>query len=66
MSRSRLWPRTTELDRLMDAARNGSQAALGKMLAKCQDYLLLVANHELGRDLQGKIGGQTLCKRRLS
>ena len=46
----------------MDAARNGSQAALGKMLAKCQDYLLLVANHELGRDLQGKIGASDLVQ----
>jgi RNA polymerase sigma-70 factor (ECF subfamily) len=62
VSRSRFWPRTSELDALIAAARNGSPGAVGKLLASCRDYLLLVANHELGRDLQGKIGASDLVQ----
>jgi RNA polymerase sigma-70 factor (ECF subfamily) len=62
MSRSRLRPATSEIDALFDAAQTGSQAALGRLLEGCRDYLLLIANRELGRDLHGKIGASDLVQ----
>ncbi|HEV3136303.1 MAG TPA: sigma-70 family RNA polymerase sigma factor [Pirellulales bacterium] len=62
MSLSRIWPKSAELEPLIMAARGGSQAALGRLLETCRDYLLLVANRELGRDLIAKVGGSDLVQ----
>ena len=62
MSLSRFWPESNELDGLIAAARGGSHEALGTLLERCRDYLLLVAGREIGRDLQGKIGASDLVQ----
>ena len=62
MSLSRIWPESNELDSLIVAARAGSPTALGTLLERCRDYLLLIAGRELGRDLQGKIGASDLVQ----
>ena len=62
MGLSRIWPGSAELDRLIVAARGGSREALGTLLERCRDYLLLVAGRELGRDLQGKVGASDLVQ----
>jgi RNA polymerase sigma-70 factor (ECF subfamily) len=40
--------------RWLPAARAGSQEAVGRALEACRGYLLLIANRELGADLQPK------------
>lgn len=40
----------------VDAARRGSDVALGRALETCREYLLLVAKKELGGELGGKLG----------
>jgi len=40
----------------IEAAKNGSEEALGRVLEWCRPYLLRVANEELATDLQGKVG----------
>ncbi len=62
MSLSPIWPASEELDGLIVAARGGSPEALGTLLERCRDYLLLVAGRELGRDLQGKVGASDLVQ----
>jgi RNA polymerase sigma-70 factor (ECF subfamily) len=62
MSLSRFWPESNELDGLIVVARAGSPGALGTLLERCREYLLLVAGRELGRDLQGKIGASDLVQ----
>jgi RNA polymerase sigma-70 factor (ECF subfamily) len=62
MNLSRIWPKSAELESLIGAARNGSQTALGQLLETCRDYLLLVANREVGRDLHAKVGGSDLVQ----
>jgi len=42
------------LESLIAEARGGSTAALGELLARCQRYLLLVANQTLESDLRPK------------
>jgi RNA polymerase sigma-70 factor (ECF subfamily) len=44
------------------AAREGSQAALGVLFESCRNYLLLIANRDLGRDIQAKIGASDLVQ----
>jgi RNA polymerase sigma-70 factor (ECF subfamily) len=41
---------------LLNAARTGSQEALGQLLESCRGYLLMVATGELDSDLQAKEG----------
>jgi RNA polymerase sigma-70 factor (ECF subfamily) len=40
----------------LQAARQGSPQALGALLEHFRHYLLLVANHRLGADVQAKVG----------
>lgn len=51
-----------ELERLIDAARNGSDEALGRLLDGCRDYLLLIANQEVAADLRPKVGASDLVQ----
>jgi len=43
-------------------AQAGSTAALGELLESCRNYLLLVANRELGDDLQAKLGASDVVQ----
>lgn len=47
---------------LIKAARGGSNEALGDLFAVCRDYLLLVANTELGRNLRAKVGASDVVQ----
>jgi RNA polymerase sigma-70 factor (ECF subfamily) len=47
---------------LVDAARNGSNEALGELLDQWRNYLLLVANQELGDDLAAKAGASDVVQ----
>jgi RNA polymerase sigma-70 factor, ECF subfamily len=62
MNLSRIWPGASELDALVVSARAGSREALGTLLARSRDYLLLVADRELGGDLAGKLGASDLVQ----
>lgn len=53
---------TTELASLIEAARQGSKEALGRILAECRPYLLLIANEELDSDLRAKVGASDLVQ----
>jgi len=44
------------------AARAGSKAALGALLEECRNYLLLIANRELGEGIQAKVGASDLVQ----
>jgi len=44
------------------AAREGSQLALGVLFESCRNYLLLIANRDLGRSIQAKIGASDLVQ----
>jgi len=44
------------------AGRNGSAEARGKLFERCREYLLLVADRELDRELRGKIGDSDLVQ----
>lgn len=46
----------------LSIARSGSVAALGEVFESCRNYLLLVANHKLGDDLQAKIGASDVVQ----
>jgi RNA polymerase sigma-70 factor (ECF subfamily) len=55
------------IPRLLQAARGGSQEALGQLLQTYRNYLLLVANRALDPDLRAKGGAsdltqETFCK----
>src|SRR5262249_40289408 len=47
---------------LLEAARSGSQEALGQLLELSRGYLLMVANGELASDLQAKGGPSDLVQ----
>jgi RNA polymerase sigma-70 factor (ECF subfamily) len=49
----------------LTAARAGSQEALGQALEACRGYLLLIAQRELGRELQAKGGASDLVQQTL-
>jgi RNA polymerase sigma-70 factor (ECF subfamily) len=46
----------------IEAAKNGSEEALGQVLEWCRPYLLRVADEELATDLQGKLGASDLVQ----
>jgi RNA polymerase sigma-70 factor (ECF subfamily) len=50
------------LARWLEAARGGSAEALGRLLEGCRRYLLLVANRQLGPELQAKGGASDLVQ----
>jgi RNA polymerase sigma-70 factor (ECF subfamily) len=47
---------------LVDAARSGSNEALGQLLDQWRNYLLLIANQELGDDLAAKAGASDVVQ----
>lgn len=47
---------------MLNAARAGSSEALGRLLEECQNYLLLVANREIGSDLRAKAGASDIVQ----
>jgi RNA polymerase sigma-70 factor (ECF subfamily) len=47
---------------LIEAAHSGSREVLGHLLESCRQYLLLIANEELGDDLQAKAGASDLVQ----
>jgi len=56
-----LWE-STRFERLIQDAQAGSADSLGQLLEQFRDYLLLVANRELGRDLHRKVGASDLVQ----
>lgn len=51
--------------RVMSQARAGDRAAIDDLFAQFRGYLLLIANEELGRDLQGKFGASDFVQETL-
>ena len=47
---------------LLEAARAGDVAALGRLFESCRRYLELVAGRELANDLQAKVGASDLVQ----
>ena len=50
------------LDATIEAAHAGSRSSLGRLLESCRNYLLLVANRELGPGIHAKIGASDLVQ----
>jgi RNA polymerase sigma-70 factor (ECF subfamily) len=50
------------LERLLDEARHGSDAAIGSLFESARAYLLFLANKELPRGLQAKFGASDLVQ----
>lgn len=50
------------IERLLDDARQGSSAALGKLFESARTYLLFLANKELPPDLRAKMGASDLVQ----
>jgi RNA polymerase sigma-70 factor (ECF subfamily) len=46
----------------LEAARRGSLSAVGSVFEECRNYLLLIANRELGPSIQAKIGASDLVQ----
>jgi RNA polymerase sigma-70 factor, ECF subfamily len=46
----------------IEAAHAGSKSSLGRLLESCRNYLLLVANRELGPGIHAKIGASDLVQ----
>jgi RNA polymerase sigma-70 factor (ECF subfamily) len=53
---------SAERERWLQAARNGSQSALGRLLESYRPYLLMVANHELDPALAVKMAPSDLVQ----
>lgn len=51
-----------EVSLRIDAARYGSRAALGELLAAYHGYLLMIASEELPDELRGKLGASDLVQ----
>jgi RNA polymerase sigma-70 factor, ECF subfamily len=49
-------------DERIAAARDGSSSAIGSILEECRNYLLLIANRELGQSFQAKIGASDVVQ----
>ena len=54
-----------EFDAWIAEARMGSGESLGKLLAVCRDYLLLLAEKELPTDLRAKVGASDVVQESL-
>jgi len=46
----------------MAAAHEGSPSAIGSIFEECRNYLLLIANRQLGQSIQAKIGASDLVQ----
>jgi len=46
----------------MAAAHEGSLSAIGSIFEECRNYLLLIANRQLGQSIQAKIGASDLVQ----
>jgi RNA polymerase sigma-70 factor (ECF subfamily) len=57
-----MFDRGNDAARWLPDARAGSKEALGRMLADCQAYLLLIAGRELDPDLRAKGGASDLVQ----
>lgn len=51
-----------DISSLLLIARNGSSEALGELLEGCRNYLLLIANHTIGKGLRSKVGASDLVQ----
>lgn len=51
-----------DVERWIASARAGSREALGRLLAACRDYLLVVATRRLPADLRAKAGASDLVQ----
>jgi RNA polymerase sigma-70 factor, ECF subfamily len=60
-----MFDRGIDAARWLAAARDGSKEALGRMLADCQAYLLLIAGRELDPALRAKGGASDLVQETL-
>ncbi|MEM7315225.1 MAG: sigma-70 family RNA polymerase sigma factor, partial [Planctomycetota bacterium] len=60
-------PRDTseQLVELIVRAREGSADAMGELVESCRPYLLLIANQELDRGLQAKLGASDIVQETL-
>lgn len=50
---------------LVSAARTGESSALEALLEQCRDYLLLIANEDIDRNLQAKLGASDFVQQTL-
>ena len=56
------YPADSVFQRLLADARGGDTAAVGRLLNEYRDYLLLIANQQLDRKIQGKVGGSDIVQ----
>jgi RNA polymerase sigma-70 factor (ECF subfamily) len=52
-------------ERLLDLARQGDDEAVGRILQQHRNYLLQIANQEIGNDLKGKVGASDIVQESL-
>jgi hypothetical protein len=62
---SRAEPQDEVFGAALGAVRSGSNTALGAVFEECRNYLLLVANQELGPSIQAKVGAADLVQETL-
>lgn len=55
-------PDDSRFRQLLSDARNGNDSAIGNLLNGYRDYLLLIANQQLDRKVQGKVGGSDIVQ----
>lgn len=48
--------------KLLADARSGDASAVGSLLDEYRDYLLLIANQQIDRKIQGKVGGSDIVQ----
>ena len=53
---------TTNLDELIDSARNGDTAALGSVLEQYRTYLRIVADRQLSAKIRGQVDGSDIVQ----
>lgn len=52
-----------DVARLIDAARDGNREAFGNLVSQYCAYLLLIANDDLGQDVQAKLGPSDIVQK---
>lgn len=57
-----IWSSEDSMAECIEAARNGSPEALGRLMEICRQYLLLVANQEINAELRPKGGASDLVQ----